>query len=396
MITIQNIVNKEEDAEVSFNYSAFSTFAETSKFPHFADSEIKVYAIFQSSIGKQKVLASFSNTQTTSTIKLSDKARVGTWKLISATAHDEQKNILDFTSENLNVEFSAIEPVQSSFLAIGVAGDVAISEDFGRSWNYIASDLGGNLTAVTKAGDNFVVVGPSGLVGVSTDDGQTWTKVAQGLVTSPLLDVASIGNLVVAVGGNVGQSVIIKSEDAGLTWTVVENMSGSSYSSVATDGTNFVTASSSGARRSVDGTTWETLDSSSYTRVDYVNGGFFLGELNGAFKYYDLINDVTKNVTIPSFFNGFLNITGDGTQRVLAYTNSNGRLFFSDDNMDTWTDSALNVNQNGPKVGFFNNEWFTFGTNLSNNFRVAPLDDLTFTALPNPFGGSPVHDIYFS
>lgn len=114
-------------------------------------------------------------------------------------------------------------------IAVGERGHVLLSDD-GRSWTQVAGvPTRATLTAVTARGDNAWAVGHDGVIIRSTDAGRTWTLVHSNPYSRdvddphngvPLLDVLFIDD---QRGFAIGAyALMLASDDSGQTWRAVD------------------------------------------------------------------------------------------------------------------------------------------------------------------------------
>lgn len=155
-------------------------------------------------------------------------------------------------------------------IAMRPAGQIALSNDAGQTWNITYDQPGQVVLADTTMASATIglVVGNNGLILRSDNGGSSWTAVASGTML-PLKSVGCLTATVCLAGG----SVFLRSTDAGATWSVAPfPVSGfSQIRAIArVSNTTAVLAADDGLWRSADaGQTW--------TRVYTPTGGSQLG-----------------------------------------------------------------------------------------------------------------------
>ena len=148
----------------------------------------------------------------------------------------------DYNSNSLanpsNQDLNAIIEVGGTFFAVGNAcvgsscasnAGVILSSTDGATWtsHTPATTVTTNNLRGIAHGANYVAVGDNGTI-LTSGDGNTWASHAVTIplptipattapLTANLKQVASIGNLIVAVGD---AGIIVMSKDAGATWVV--------------------------------------------------------------------------------------------------------------------------------------------------------------------------------
>ena len=106
----------------------------------------------------------------------------------------------------------------------GLRSFVAKSSDLGQSWEILQQSFfnpSDNLNGLTFSGNTGIVVGANGKIYRSTDGGANWVnRTDSTLYTSGFNDVELVSSTIgYACGGAVGAIQVIKTTDAGLSWT---------------------------------------------------------------------------------------------------------------------------------------------------------------------------------
>jgi len=114
-------------------------------------------------------------------------------------------------------------------IAVGSGGTILFSQDGGQSWVRRGTEVKSTLRAVTFLSPrDAVAVGESGVILKTETAGTSWK---QQKVRGDLFSVASSGDTVIAVGGEVGyfwnRRVIVRSTNRGDSWMSELNESGS-------------------------------------------------------------------------------------------------------------------------------------------------------------------------
>ena len=101
--------------------------------------------------------------------------------------------------------------------AVGNAGELVSTEDGGAHWSRIGSISVEQLQGVYfKDAQNGWVVGTKGTLLKTTNSGSSWSQVAiSGLLSQDLHAISANGDVIVVSGKN----LLLRSEDAGVTWT---------------------------------------------------------------------------------------------------------------------------------------------------------------------------------
>jgi photosystem II stability/assembly factor-like uncharacterized protein len=180
--------------------------------------------------------------------------------------------------------------------------------------------------------DGFFVVGSNGTIVHSSDLGETWILSNTGTTTN-LSDISVLGNgKLVATGEN---SLIIKSDDNGLNWSIVDHplyISGNGFTSIAFNDNNYgvVGGWNGKALRTTDGgLTWNVLSFESDEQIKEVfvdeNQNFYLIGYNVYKKSSNNGLSWTNHHVFenPIYFEK-QNIKPDGTILLLANDMSNG------------------------------------------------------------------------
>ena len=153
------------------------------------------------------------------------------------------------------------------FVAVGQSGVVFTSTD-GATWTYRpVTGLTDDLSAVTYGNLGFVAVGLNGALATSDDGGATWTQRVFGVASGNLRGVAFKANQFTAVGD--GGVVMVSADTSAfsfnnLTWSAVTVTGLPNFRSIHVEGSNFLAAGLGGAiYRSSAGTVWASDTTSS-------------------------------------------------------------------------------------------------------------------------------------
>ncbi len=174
------------------------------------------------------------------------------WRRVGATALLTVPFIalsLDIAEDDPSVSESEILPkaassllldiarTDSGFVAVGERGHVLISTD-GKTWEQVATPTRSTLSTVSAQGASVWAAGHDGIILFSADSGRTWQRQraqpwsadSQELTNgSPVLDTLFTSP---TEGYAVGAySLLLKTEDAGTTWTAL-SVGGSSPAAV--------------------------------------------------------------------------------------------------------------------------------------------------------------------
>lgn len=148
------------------------------------------------------------------------------------------------------------------YIAVGQAGKILVSTD-GAAWSGASSPSSRDLHAVVYHGDRFFAVGGDASAGAETlvsDDGTTWTRPE---ITAPkhvLMDLASDGVNLVAIGNYDAslQTFGLFTWSEGNGWLQqVDGGSVARYNAVAAGSPAFVAIGTAAAMTSADSVTWK-------------------------------------------------------------------------------------------------------------------------------------------
>jgi photosystem II stability/assembly factor-like uncharacterized protein len=175
-------------------------------------------------------------------------------------------------SQAVSVTTDALDAVWgsgSSFVAVGGRGTILHSTDEGASWSRVTSGTNAILTGVWGSDSTIVVVG-FGTILRSTDDGVSWSPAASG-VTSALLSVWGSGSTILAVGGS---GAILRSTDGGTTWSQVASGTSASLHAVWGSGSSFVAVGWGGTilHSTDEGVSWSRVTSGTTNTLHAVWG----------------------------------------------------------------------------------------------------------------------------
>jgi photosystem II stability/assembly factor-like uncharacterized protein len=264
------------------------------------------------------------------------------------------------TYENL---WSVSFPSSTIGYTVGENGTVLKTTNGGSSWTALSAP-----SAVTYYNVNFInenlgfIMGESGRIEKTTDGGATWVQKTSGIVHSIMAsDILSDGTTIYAAGGGSGIGVILKSSDAGETWTALAQPANVVFRGIDFDKTNpqtgyLVGEGLAGASNSIykttnGGSSWTLLttpysDISNFFAVSVVDQNNFvavggnkriLKSANGGTNWSQLDNSAAnyyRGVHFSNPTNGYV-VGGNGK---ILFT-SNGTSFTS---QNSGTQAILN------------------------------------------------------
>lgn len=218
-------------------------------------------------------------------------------------------------------------------IAVGVNQTIILSDD-GVNWyqpdSYPQTEA--NLTGVAYGNGVFVIVDQLGKIHRSTDSGSTWTTIPTEN-NLPLNSITYGINKFIAVGGDAENSVILLSNDYGLTWSsVYAPVINSSIDKINfTNGIFFTCGQYSGYSRiheSFDGINWIEPEgnvikyNTVLSKVYYGNGAYMVADNYGAI-YFSLDGVFWEdfNLTLASDNRGF--VYGKNCFALLTYDSNN-------------------------------------------------------------------------
>ena len=296
-----------------------------------------------------------------------------------------------FDTANDDINGMAYNPEDDIIVAVGDATTyVLTSEDDGATWQTVQTNPAGSMKSVFWAGgDVFIGVTASGQTCQrSTDNGDTWAAVSTG------------GTGTVSGGGDFGDGVficcsvdgtpdseILRSVDAGVTWTTVKTITGEDVVRVRyAEGFWFA-----GNYRSADGgLTWLTEDNGQelFSFPPTLSTAYAIG-YDSLFKNYIMGGDSSIN---GDLFTSYPQQAGAGI--VEQGSNANGEyVIFSNGLQICWqtTTASLNAttsnsNQFGSTAGtmYFSDNAMTF----PKAYGTAPV------VIPNNSAGHPIAVAY--
>lgn len=103
----------------------------------------------------------------------------------------------------------------SLVVAVGLAGEVVVSQDAGASWGPSPSGLDSALYGISWGNPDGVAVGDRGEIVVSADRGSSWHLAKRPPLFDWLAAVSNRGKRFYAVGE---RGVVLRSDDEGTTW----------------------------------------------------------------------------------------------------------------------------------------------------------------------------------
>ena len=288
------------------------------------------------------------------------------WRLVGAVALLTVPFIalsLDIAKDDPSVSDSEILPKASSsllldiartdtgFVAVGERGHVLLSAD-GKNWKQASVPTRSTLTTVSAQGASVWAAGHDGVILFSSDSGRTWQRQraqpwspdSQELTNgSPVLDTLFTSP---TEGYAVGAySLLLKTEDAGTTWTALSV--GGNASAPAVD----MTASDTGT---FDDSALE-LGAESDPHLNAIvrtDGGTLLvmGERGAGFRSADGGASWSK-VRLP-YAGSMFGLLSLGGERVLAF-GLRGNVYQSDNGGGSWRkiESSTDISLIGGTVG---------------------------------------------
>ena len=222
---------------------------------------------------------------------------------------------------------------------VGSNGSIHDTTNDGSTWNSRASGTTVNLNGITSDGANgFVVIGDGGTI-INSIDGSNWTLQEGSSGGSDLYDVYYLNGKYIAIG-----NADIKHSTDLTSWT--DGTASGSARSLATDGSDYVSVSSSGIYTSTSGIGSWTQRSPNAAMSDvvydtggrYVAVGFYgtvLASDNNGSTWSDQTPDTTndgRNLTAVAH-----NDAGDFVAVGNTAFDTNGIIIRSTDNGTLWT-----------------------------------------------------------
>lgn len=182
-----------------------------------------------------------------------------------------QLNAVTEIQDALSEPGSPGSPTINLLIAVGNNGSIVTSTS-GDTWAARNSGTTDNLNDIAWTNDAIIVVGQNGRI-LKSDDRINWTTVPSG-VTSNLNSIvfAADRNMFIAVGDN---GTIIKSTNAGATWSNLAVFSDGNFSDIAYGSGKFIIVSRDGwVVESVDGISWTRYLGQKHNSVAFGNGVF--------------------------------------------------------------------------------------------------------------------------
>jgi photosystem II stability/assembly factor-like uncharacterized protein len=198
-----------------------------------------------------------------------------------------------------------------------------------------------------------VIVGDGGKIDTTTNSCGAWTARTSN-TTQKLNGVRGVGTLYYAVGGGVaGEQVIVRSLDAGVTWTSITNPATNPLFEVfVNDANNAMAVGTDGVLVTTNASavppTWAAPASTPYTAPVYSVWGFGSGA-NGTYLITDSVGKIYKTtnsggswVAIQPFsFNGFtapfLSVSMVAANTTGVAVGANGQIVSTGDGGASWT-----------------------------------------------------------
>ena len=224
-------------------------------------------------------------------------------------------------------------------------------------WTQTKGPYGARPELMAKSNGTLYLVTSSGLY--RSGDGLTWTPIESMLPLDPIIhDIAVDDTNIVVSTGHWGKPLIYHSSDEGDTWTEVgsnlrdklenENwLTGISYS-----GGVLYASNPEGIHRSTDhGRSWALWNPDFKGKIFFTDRYYFVlqnGEFQRIPKVYDTLQTGVR--TLPNVSMRLSSVVFDGER---IFVNSGGRVQYSNDTGDTWTDLSATLPQSGSQSGVF-------------------------------------------
>lgn len=230
----------------------------------------------------------------------------------------------------------AADAIGGQVVAVGAGGTVLRSTD-GSAWEAIDTGVAADLRAVHFAGQGVAVAVGDGVILRTDDGGVTWVPGTgpampglRAVASRPIETQASIANEWLAVGDG---GLALRSVDDGLTWEAVTLSTSADLRAVnggsALDGADWVIAAADGAvlRGSLDALEPVTVADPSEPRA-LTPGGYWMvgadGAVRGVDSYesgggYSLVADDTEGAALLGIVSDYITlIVGEGGTIILA------------------------------------------------------------------------------
>ncbi|MDZ7372472.1 MAG: T9SS type A sorting domain-containing protein [candidate division KSB1 bacterium] len=221
--------------------------------------------------------------------------------------------------------------VGQSTLFAGTQGGVFATSDNGDHWTRLVQGLSDTTVRALLFSGTKLFAGTRGGVFVSADYGQSWT-MAGFMMSSDVHALALKGTGLFA--GVHGFGGILRSQDEGKNWSIVNNGLTNSYvNSLAVAGTRLLAGTQEGIFLSTDdGTNWSQVLPGVNVIALASSGSWVFAGTEGSGLYCSADSGTSWNaVPVPRFFVSSLAIVN---QAILAGTE--GGIYLSTDNGSTW------------------------------------------------------------
>lgn len=256
----------------------------------------------------------------------------------------------------------------STFVGVGVGGVLTTSSD-GTTWAAGTSGVSTDINDVDWDGTYWAYAGASGVIRTATDPTSTWTSRANQAGSNNIVAIIFAASIWVAIHSVANG--IQSAPDPTSTWTA-RTASNINPRAIAFANSQFVIAPSSGSfgncAGSSNGTAWTNSNSTSgggspgngrnnLAGPVFADGTWLVAGGNGNSKFVG---------GVQTDFTG----TWEGNPTAIAYgagvwvivgTNSNGAMFWSSSNGETWTRRGPSANANLTGICHDGSQWIAVG-----------------------------------
>jgi len=264
-------------------------------------------------------------------------------------------------SSNIKHFIESITILNDRLIAVGDSGAIFTSSDFGKSWKKENSNSRSWLYSITSLDNRLIAVGISGTILTSDDFGKNWKKENSN-ISDILSSITSLDNRLIAVGNH---GTILTSDDGGKSWEKETSNISATLSSITSLDNRLIAVGYNGTILTSDdgGKSWKKENSNSkshFTSIISLSNHLIIIGFNGVILTSDDLGKSWKE-KISNTENNLNSITSLNNR--LIAVGENGEILLSDNLGNSWEEKSSNKISNLQSVTLFNNHLTAVGDN---------------------------------